>query len=113
MDKSLVMKICYNHLSKWEVSMKQVLVLIVFVVVLLAGLSNWYRASNIGSAPSPIQSISSGENLPTTAPRDSAVSKVAKPSAPDIVSDTWLNSPVLTSADMLGKVVVVEFWTFG
>jgi hypothetical protein len=33
--------------------------------------------------------------------------------APDITSDTWLNSPPLTPADLRGKVVVVEFWTFG
>ena len=32
--------------------------------------------------------------------------------APDIVSNTWLNSPPKTIAGLRGKVVLVEFWTF-
>jgi thiol-disulfide isomerase/thioredoxin len=34
---------------------------------------------------------------------------------PDPVSATaqWLNSPPLTSGDLRGKVVLVEFWTYG
>ena len=33
--------------------------------------------------------------------------------APAIVSDRWLNSQPLTAIDLKGRVVVVEFWTFG
>ena len=33
--------------------------------------------------------------------------------APDIVSQTWLNSAPIHLADLKGKVVMVEFWTFG
>jgi len=33
--------------------------------------------------------------------------------APEIVSPVWLNSPPLRLADLKGKVVMVEFWTFG
>lgn len=33
--------------------------------------------------------------------------------APDITSPTWLNSEPLRLADLKGKVVLVEFWTFG
>jgi thiol-disulfide isomerase/thioredoxin len=33
--------------------------------------------------------------------------------APDIASQTWLNSTPLHLADLKGKVVMVEFWTFG
>ncbi len=33
--------------------------------------------------------------------------------APDISSPTWLNSPPLRMAEMRGKVVLVEFWTYG
>jgi len=33
--------------------------------------------------------------------------------APDITNDTWLNSPPLHPPDLKGKVVMVEFWTFG
>ena len=39
----------------------------------------------------------------------------ASEQVPDPVSATaqWLNSPPLTSADLRGKVVLVEFWTYG
>lgn len=33
--------------------------------------------------------------------------------APDITNPTWLNGPPLHLADLKGKVVMVEFWTFG
>lgn len=33
--------------------------------------------------------------------------------APDIQNDTWLNSRPLTIGELKGKVVMVEFWTFG
>jgi len=34
-------------------------------------------------------------------------------SAPDIASQTWLNSEPTPMAEFKGKVVLVEFWTFG
>ena len=33
--------------------------------------------------------------------------------APEIVSQTWINSEPLKMEDLRGKVVMVEFWTFG
>ena len=33
--------------------------------------------------------------------------------APAITNETWLNSSPLYDADLTGKVVMVEFWTFG
>lgn len=33
--------------------------------------------------------------------------------APDMTNATWLNSAPLQMADLRGKVVMVEFWTFG
>ncbi len=38
---------------------------------------------------------------------------VTGPPAPDIVSSVWLNSPPLSTQDLRGKVVIVEFWTHG
>jgi hypothetical protein len=35
------------------------------------------------------------------------------PLAPEILSDIWLNSAPLSASDLRGKVVLVEFWTFG
>ena len=42
-----------------------------------------------------------------------AITKPKGPAAPEIVSNTWLNSPPLTRENLRGKVVVVEFWTYG
>lgn len=33
--------------------------------------------------------------------------------APEIVSSTWINSEPLNMEELRGKVVMVEFWTFG
>ena len=33
--------------------------------------------------------------------------------APEITNDTWLNSAPLHVSGLKGKVVMVEFWTFG
>ncbi len=33
--------------------------------------------------------------------------------APEIISPTWINSEPLNMEDLRGKVVMVEFWTFG
>jgi thiol-disulfide isomerase/thioredoxin len=33
--------------------------------------------------------------------------------APDITNQTWLNSAPLYLSDLKGKVMMVEFWTFG
>ena len=35
------------------------------------------------------------------------------PQAPEIVSNTWLNSPPLNASDLRSHVVVVELWTYG
>ena len=33
--------------------------------------------------------------------------------APEITGKDWLNSQPLTAADLKGRVVLVEFWTYG
>lgn len=33
--------------------------------------------------------------------------------APELANEVWLNSEPLSLADLRGKVVMVEFWTFG
>ena len=35
------------------------------------------------------------------------------PVAPELATKTWLNSAPLHSADLRGKVVLIDFWTFG
>lgn len=41
-----------------------------------------------------------------------AIGNVGAP-APELLNKTWLNSEPLRLADLKGKVVMVEFWTFG
>jgi hypothetical protein len=33
--------------------------------------------------------------------------------APELYNQVWMNSEPLSLADLRGKVVMVEFWTFG
>lgn len=33
--------------------------------------------------------------------------------APEISNEVWINSPPLRIADLRGKVVLMEFWTYG
>jgi len=33
--------------------------------------------------------------------------------APDVTGGPWINSPPLTLAGLRGRVVLVEFWTYG
>ena len=33
--------------------------------------------------------------------------------APDVAGERWINSGPLTTTGLRGKVVLVEFWTFG
>ena len=42
----------------------------------------------------------------------SADSLVGQP-APDITGDRWINSAPLTMTGLRGRVVLVEFWTYG
>ncbi|MCB0050689.1 MAG: redoxin domain-containing protein, partial [Caldilinea sp.] len=37
----------------------------------------------------------------------------ARGPAPELANDTWFNSAPLRLADLRGKVVMVEFWTYG
>jgi hypothetical protein len=37
---------------------------------------------------------------------------IGKP-APDINNQVWINSPALKMADLRGKVVLLQFWTYG
>gem|GEM_PF-1828625 len=58
----------------------------------------------------------------TTAPTAPALSSAqkallarypAKGAAPAVENDVWLNSPPLAWESLAGKVVIVEFWTYG
>jgi len=42
-----------------------------------------------------------------------SISFAASVQAPEILSSTWINSEPLKMEELRGKVVMVEFWTFG
>lgn len=50
---------------------------------------------------------------PTEAQARLLASLPAKGPAPELFNEVWLNSEPLKLADLRGKVVIVEFWTFG
>ena len=47
--------------------------------------------------------------------QENAVSKPLPegPRAPELKNEVWLNSGPLTTADLRGNVVLIDFWTFG
>jgi thiol-disulfide isomerase/thioredoxin len=49
----------------------------------------------------------------TSAPKPTVTLPVLKDSAPEVVPTGWINTPGLSPADLKGKVVLYEFWTFG
>ena len=49
----------------------------------------------------------------TVAPTKPAVNLPVKGTAPDFSNTVWINSEPLTLAALRGKVVMMEFWTFG
>jgi hypothetical protein len=56
--------------------------------------------------PTPLPTAEPTQPPPTRTPP-------AGPLAPEIRSDTWINSAPLTWSALRGRVVMVEFWTYG
>ncbi len=46
------------------------------------------------------------------APPSVAARLIGRP-APEIHNKVWINSPALKMADLRGKVVLLQFWTYG
>jgi thiol-disulfide isomerase/thioredoxin len=93
--------------------MKPVIGIVLLVVIFLAVLSIIMHQESM-----PPLALALAQGLPADPPQANASPVDAKPVsphgpiAPEIVSDTWLNSAPLTAGDLRGKVTVVEFWTF-
>ena len=68
-------------------------------------------AQKIVTAAAPAAISASGATAATAKPV--VTLPVLSPSAPDVVPAGWINTPGLTPADLEGKVVLYEFWTFG
>lgn len=60
----------------------------------------------------PLGLISSGISRFTSV-RPNEVAASAAPTAPEFAAGAWINSAPLTLKDLRGRVVLIEFWTFG
>jgi thiol-disulfide isomerase/thioredoxin len=83
----------------------------IFILILVACTSN-QRESAVAES-SGVQVLASGTVVPPT-PKPIQVDLPDRGVAPEILNETWINSesPV-TLESVRGKVVLLEFWTFG
>ena len=99
--------------------MKQTITLALVFIAIIAALGAWHA---FGAAAEPTQGSAPEPSVlaaPTAANPGGTVAQVIEkiipkaPLAPEIASKTWFNSSALATQDLRGRVVVVEFWTFG
>jgi|SRR5947209_5119023 len=93
--------------------MKVKLLLTAFILALAAlvfAISAWSH----GAAPSSVNSfLSSSEANTPDAARDRLLAAESAARAPDLSQGTWINSDPLKITGLRGRVVLVDFWTFG
>ncbi len=63
-------------------------------------------------AATPTPDAAAG-TVPTAAQQALLAQLPSRGPAPELTNDTWFNSAPLRLADLRGKVVMVEFWTYG
>ncbi|HZS33201.1 MAG TPA: hypothetical protein VFC42_07465 [Methylomirabilota bacterium] len=84
------------------------------------GGTEWRRAGGVTAGPAPgtpragrrVLSGLVGLALGLLAVAAAGAPGVGQP-APPITGGPWLNGPALSPGDLRGRVVLVEFWTFG
>lgn len=78
---------------------KKIVIAVLLILIGVAVVSNGWSTFSRGGAP-----IVAGVNL---------IDENKLPLAPEISSGTWINSDPLTLKSLRGRVVIVDFWTFG
>lgn len=75
-------------------------------------------STDVPTAEVPTESLEAAEDAPDAPTRaafpTAAPNPLSKgPVAPELESDTWLNSDPITMASLRGEVVIIDFWTYG
>lgn len=83
------------------------LLLFVFVLVVTVGYAK--GVGPLGLLSSGIRQLTSGPTIAS----DRSMTETDSAKAPEFASGTWINSEPLTLTGLSGRVVLVEFWTFG
>jgi thiol-disulfide isomerase/thioredoxin len=84
------------------------LLLIMAIAVVAAGYAT--GRGPLGVLSNGIWRVTAGSQM---VPSQSLVAETKAPAAPELVGDFWLNSEPLTLKSLRGRVVLIEFWTFG
>ncbi|HSE21593.1 MAG TPA: peptide-methionine (R)-S-oxide reductase MsrB [Pyrinomonadaceae bacterium] len=84
------------------------LLLFVFVLVVSVGYARGYGP--LGLLDAGIRRLTSGGSA---IPEDRLLNETDSAKAPEFAAGTWVNSEPLTIKGLSGRVVLVEFWTFG
>ncbi|HZE71163.1 MAG TPA: peptide-methionine (R)-S-oxide reductase MsrB [Pyrinomonadaceae bacterium] len=85
------------------------LLVLVSVLVVTAGYAKGWGP--LGVINSGITRLTEGSSRLVSS--DSVVPETTSPTAPEFAAGTWINSGPLTIKSLAGRVVLVEFWTFG
>ena len=63
--------------------------------------------------PAATTATTDATTAPATPEQEPTVPLPNGPLAPELTNETWLNTQPLTPADLRGKIVLIDFWTFG
>src|SRR5713101_2311789 len=90
------------------------IIIIVVASLTVVSIARYRRntSSSIASGLAPLTNANVAVSLSDLQP-DALIAAANAPAAPAFAEGTWINSDPLTLEKLRGRVVLVEFWTFG